>query len=86
MSKELIDRISKETGLPKTKAAEQLKNVFQAIGLELQEKDSVSIKDFGSFNKSRFRKKTVLFKKEYMVDTNVVRFNIFKKLKTSINS
>lgn len=85
MSKELIKRIAREAGITQVAAKQQLKNVFSSLSNELKEKDTVSINNFGSFNKSRFRKKTVLFNKEYMVDTNVIRFNIFEKLKKSIN-
>jgi len=88
MSKQttIIDRLAQSAGISKLEAERQFKNVFTAVADELKESKMVKVPGFGSFNKSPLKRSSTLFGKQYDVDTNVVRFSAFKKLKTSINS
>lgn len=81
----LVDRLAKVEGITKVEATERVKSVFSAISEELTESNMVRIQGFGSFNKSPLKRSSTLFGKKYDIDTNVVRFSAFKKLKTSVN-
>lgn len=85
MSKHLIDAVAKDLGISAAKAAEITKAVFKAVEDVTSERGSLTIINFGSFSVKRFKRTSVLHKKEYKVDKNIIKFRTGAGFSKAIN-
>jgi len=85
-SSDLATRLARNENIPLTKAKARIEQVFLALQDELAETGSTKVQNFGVFNTSPLKRSSTLHGKKYVVDTNVIRFSAFKRLKSSVNS
>ncbi len=81
----LPSKLAQYLNITTPEAELQLKAVFAIISDELAVNPKVVIDSFGSFTSKRLNREVKLNGKTFNIDTNVIKFSPFKRLREAVN-